>query len=473
MTQINYEPAGPTLKAFHESDAYVRGIMGPVGSAKSSTCTMEILRRAALQAPGPDGVRYSRWVIIRNTYAELRTTTLKTWQTWLPRGVGRLKQDPPITYWLRTPDMDMEVLFFALDREEDAAKLLSLEVTGAWVHEAREVPKGIIDVLTTRVGRYPNAPAVGYASWYGIIMDTNPPHTEHWWYKLAEEKPPEEWEFFKQPSARSEQAENLQNLPKDYYKRLMQGKDGDWTKVYVDGEYGFVVEGKVVYPSYLDGTHCKPCQPVKDIPIEIGVDFGLTPAAIFGQKLPDGRWQVFDEFCAQDCGIQRFSKDLRAYIGREYPDHEFGRGYGDPAGARRGQEEEKTSLDIMRVNMEMPFYPAATTNDLTMRFEAVRGALNRLVDGKPGLVIDPKCKMLRKGFVGGYFFKALRSSGNSTTHETPCKNEYSHPHDGLQYLLLGGGERDVVLKHDRPSQIVAIQDYDPLQSPWEDAGQIQ
>ena len=34
-------------------------------------------------------------------------------------------------------------------------KLLSLELTGAWINEAREVPKAILEGLTGRVGRYP------------------------------------------------------------------------------------------------------------------------------------------------------------------------------------------------------------------------------------------------------------------------------------------------------------------------------
>lgn len=38
-----YAPAGPTTKAFHESPVFVRGIMGPIGSGKSTACVLEIL----------------------------------------------------------------------------------------------------------------------------------------------------------------------------------------------------------------------------------------------------------------------------------------------------------------------------------------------------------------------------------------------------------------------------------------------
>jgi hypothetical protein len=80
-----------------------------------------------------------------------------------------------------------------------------------------------------------------------------------------------------------------------------------------------------------------------------------------------------------------------------------------------------------------------------MRLEVVRNALNRAVDGEAGLLLSPKCKVLRKGFISGYHYKLLRTGDGSQTHSEPNKNEYSHPHDALQYLLLGGGEANIVL----------------------------
>ena len=76
-----------------------------------------------------------------------------------------------------------------------------------------------------------------------------------------------------------------------------------------------------------------------------------------------------------------------------------------------------------------------------MRREAVAAALNRLIDGDPGLLLSPACTSLRKGFVGGYHYRRVRAGANPDTYyESPVKNTYSHPHDALQYLLLGGGE---------------------------------
>lgn len=447
---LNYQPAGPTIRDFHRSEAFVRGIRGPIGSSKSTACVVEILKRAQEQAPGFDGVRKTRWAIIRNSYPELKTTTLKTWGQWCPPIFGKLTYDSPITHHIKAEGLDIEILFLALDRPDDQKKLLSLELTGAWVNEAREIPKAIIDALTGRVGRYPSKNQGG-CTWSGIMMDTNPPDDQSWWYGLSEREVPEGWAFFNQPSGRSPQAENLENLPKGYYQRIMAGKDGDWIKVYVDGEYGFVTEGKPVYQMYRDSIHCAPeaFQPLPDIPILVGKDFGLTPAAVLGQKLPDGRWIIFDEFVTENCGLTRFKEGLRKYVAATYPNCVVDMGFGDPAGNARDQDEH-TAFDIINADKDESWYTKpAPNNDFSVRQEVVIGCLNRLVDGKPGILISPKCEMIRKGFAGGYHFKMLRTGNGETFHETPAKNKFSHPHDALQYLLLGGGEYTVVLNKNR------------------------
>lgn len=447
---VNYSPPGPTVKKFGNSLAFVRGIMGPIGSGKSAACSIEILRRARMQAKGPDGLRRTRWAVIRNSYPELKSTTMKTWSEWAP---GKITGVPPYTYLLETPEIYLEVIFLALDHPDDARKVLSLEVTGVWLNEAREIPKTIVDSLTGRVGRYPSK-LMGGCTWSGIIMDTNPPDNESWWHKLAEEEHPEGWDFFRQPSGRSENAENIENLPKDYYKRIMAGKEPEWIKIYVDGEYGFLVEGLPCFPMYKDRIHAAQqiIEPVRNLPLLLGADFGLTPACAIGQKLPDGRWLIIDEFVTENCGVTRFSESLSAYMASEYPDFEVLGGWGDPAGNVRAQTDERTALEIMSSNTPWKWKPAPGDNTLTMRFEVVIASLNRLVDGNPGILISPKAKTLRKAMSGGYHYKLLRTGDGSQTHSEPNKNNFSHVAEALQYLLLGGGESNVVLNKIRTGQ---------------------
>ena len=67
MVDFKYKPDGETIKSFMKDDTFFRGIRGPVGSGKSVCCCVEVFRRALQQEKAPDGIRKSRWAIIRNT----------------------------------------------------------------------------------------------------------------------------------------------------------------------------------------------------------------------------------------------------------------------------------------------------------------------------------------------------------------------------------------------------------------------
>lgn len=492
------------------SEAFQRGIMGPFGSGKSTACVMEILRRAQQQAKAPDGKRKSRWAVVRNTYRELQTTTIKTWHTWVPKPLGKWTdhQGPP-THFITDGDLELEVIFIALDTH-DVAKVLGLEITGAWINEAREIPKAIVDALSGRVGRYPSA-LEGGCTWRGIIMDTNPPDTEHWWYMLAERDITSDRgrqlvetneqaeaqmrsagllkdgqnliEFFRQPSGLSDQAENLnwleqtpdslvlpldhperRKLGRSYYVRTSAGKTEDWIKVYMRGEYGFVLDGKPVYPEYVDSTHCKEFEFSPRLGLYIGLDFGLTPAAVFGQRTVMGAWRWHSELCTDGVGVIRFAEILRRTIQERYKDVPLHAVTGDPSGDARqpGDAEERTVFQLLRAN-KVEARPAST-NDPVKRREAVAFFLNKMIDGAPGLLVHPQCRTLRKGMAGGYHYRKLQSGDGDMVADKPVKNAYSHPCEAGQYLLDGAGEAQAIVKRkdagNRPA--FAISDYQIL-----------
>jgi hypothetical protein len=464
--QWSYAADGAVLRQFLSSTAFVRGIRGPVGSGKSVGCAAgEVFRRSVQQQKAPDGRRKTRWAVIRNTQPELKTTTIKTWLDWFPEQTfGKFNWAPPFTHRILKGDVDMEVIFLALDKAEDVKKLLSLELTGVWINEAREVPKAVIDAATARVGRYPSE-RDGGCSWSGVIMDTNAPDEDHWWPIMAGDVPPPDWmteaetrnlvkphnwEFFSQPGAMrpvkdkegkvtsyemNPERENQKGVKASYYQNMITGKAPNWINVYVCNQYGALSDGKPVYPLFDRALHVASdaLLPVPGIKICVGLDFGLTPSAVFGQNLR-GRWLILREVVAVDMGTVRFAELLRRVMA-ELPG-EF-MVFGDPAGDQRAQTDEDTPFRILkRAGIHAREAPS---NDIALRIEAVNAPLTRLVDKHSGLLIDPRCTNLIKGFEGGYHYRRMQVSGERY-EDTPNKNRFSHPHDALQYMMLGGGE---------------------------------
>mgnify|MGYP003317785214 FL=1 len=130
MSGLDYKAPGEVIKTFMKDDSFFRGVRGPVGSGKSVSCCIEIFRRSLLQQKNPQGVRKSRWAVIRNTNPQLRTTTIKTWLDWFPEDTwGNFAWSVPYTHRILKNDLDIEVIFLALDRPEDVKKLLSLELS--------------------------------------------------------------------------------------------------------------------------------------------------------------------------------------------------------------------------------------------------------------------------------------------------------------------------------------------------------
>lgn len=494
---VHWYAPGPVARAFMLDDSFVAGIRGPFGSGKSVTCVMKLVKNVQAQVRGPDGWKRRRTAIIRNTYPELRTTTMNTMFQWVPkhRGAWREAGPPRLLITDMAARMEWEILYVALDRPDDVAKALGMELSDAWVNEAREVPKALVDALTGRVGRFP-------AIWQGgcvnaqILMDTNPPDTDHWWYTLAENDQSDEkkrqmhqsileaeeklrslgvlkagqklFSFHAQPSGRAANAENLRNLRAGYYEILMAGKDDEWVKIYVDGEYGFVMDGKPVYPEYKDSTHAVDFPVLAGIGFRLGFDFGLTPAASISQRTANGTWLVHNEFVSERMGVQTFAHDLARFLREKYPQAKIVSARGDPAGEAGRDVDPSVPLLILKAN-GFPFYESAPTNDVLRRREAMRYLLKTMVDGVPAIRFNrTNCTTIRKGMTGGFNFKRLQIVGEDRFRDAPDKTKYSHVIEACEYDLVSGGEDRNVTQTDQQRERnktrpqVADMDYDVL-----------
>jgi hypothetical protein len=143
-------------------------------------------------------------------------------------------------------------------------------------------------------------------------------------------------------------------------------------------------------------------------------------------------------------GASRFAKLLKMEIAARVHGACDIRIFGDPSGDYGSDHDEETYFQILRAN-GIKALPAGHTNDPTVRIESVEKQLTTMIDGQPGFIISPHCHILIKGFEGGYNYTRMLTSGVERFDDKPCKNRYSHPHDALQYLMMGAGEgREVV-----------------------------
>lgn len=455
-----YRPS-PTLRRFHESDALFRGVKGPIGSGKSVGCVADLMMAMVEQEPDKRGIRRTRMACVRNTYGELKATTIATFKEWAPADACHWRMDQPINCMVRfdclndrgIPDgtrVECEIWFISMDSARDLKKLKSLELTWLWLNEASELPWSVVEMGRGRVGRFPGKRYGAPLTRYGVIADTNPPDDDHWWYRLAEQERPEGYEFFSQPPAilwdgvnwqPNPAAENVkhQQLGYRYWLNQVPGATVEFVRVMLCGEYGGLQDGKPVYPQYNDQIHCASeiLRPDPSIPtIHLGWDWGTTPACVIVQLSPMGQLRVLDEECFDDGVVRDLAANrVRPLLVQDYVAFQA-KGWGDPAGVAR-ESTGLTAFDVLREE-QLPANPAPS-NDPGMRIDAVAYFLGRMVEGQPGFLLSPHCERLRKGFRGRYKYEKIltRLGQDEKYHTAPAKNIFSHPHDALQYVALG------------------------------------
>ena len=444
-----YVPTGTGFIA-HQCDDWVRGIMGPFGSGKSTWAIEEIVRRSCRMPRWFNGRRRSRWGIVRNTSGELETTTLQTWLAW-HESLGDIykRQKPLLTYEHTFNDghgiVELELLFIALDRPQDVRKIKSLELTGVYFNELSEIPKAAFDHMKGRINRYPSKAFCKEPYFSGMIFDTNPPDEDHWIPKMFEDNQFKGHRLFKQPPGllldqdgnwiRNPDADNATNLTDDYYLKLAEGQTKEFIKVFCLGQYGSVGNGKLVYPEFNADLHAVDnLKPIEGDPLIICWDFGLTPACVVIQPSPRGQLLVLKEYVGDGIGIRSFAESIVIPgIARDFPNNKIGLSVADPAGAARNEIVEEMScigeLDQLGIHTIK-----ARTNDIEPRLGAVRYFLNKMMDGKPCFVMDKKkCPTLYKGFTKNYIFNRIAVAGEERYKDQPSKNMASHPMDALGY----------------------------------------
>lgn len=441
----------PTLLQFHQDrDKYMyRFTRGVPASGKTVGCIEEILLWAIAQEPF-EGVRRTRFAVVRATYPSLKSTTLRTWDYWIPGELFPVKQSVPFECKIKftLPDatrVECEVLFLAVETEDDVKKLKSFELTGGYVNEVFEVSRSVVTTLFERTGRYPPKEQGGPTR-RGVWGDTNSPSERHW-YAKDELNPPKNWKFYVQPAPlirqrndegetigweRNPEAENIDNLAGGYryYEDQVPGLKEDQLRVNIENKFGAIYAGRPVYDKEWSddmvvpgGLHLNPGEKIL-----IGIDTsGLNPAAVIGQT-GMGSLALLDEILALDTPFEQFlTEALLPLLRVRYA------GYAvlaivDPSNPR----DARTGFTPLQ-QLVLKGIPAvvAPTNNPKLRLDAVKHFMTR----RQGLLVDPRCTLLREGFAGGYYYPQVKNS-DGVFKEEPAKNDLAHLQEGLQYLAL-------------------------------------
>jgi len=449
---MNFKSPGPVSAAYIADNSPFAGIMGPMGSAKTSSTIMRNIRLASAQSRSPlTGERLYKLGVVRDTLANMKRTTMKSIESWFGEGGqwggGGASNEPPFfKVGFKLPDSSVVRLWFdfvGLDVHNIEQLAKGWELTAYWLNEGDMLSPDIKNFLDARIGRYPGK-IHGGPSWYGGMVDYNAPDTDNYLYKIFEEDRPEGHRLFKQPSGFSPQAENRENLPEGYYERMAIGKEKWWIRRNIENNYGFSREGEPVFDGYNDEFNCggEVLEAVKGIPVRMYADAALHPALLFTQVMANGQRRIIGEVTIEGGAVQ-LGREALAYAAKHFKDSKLQGGYVDPSADKRDEKDSEADSWIETLNRAMGLtgrdkFRPAPTNELAKRIDAVKSPLGKTVDsGKAAFLISARAKDTRQAFNSKYRYKKRNNGAKS---DEPEKNHpYSDLADAAQYFCLDDG----------------------------------
>lgn len=475
---------GPVAEKFMRSRAFICVIIGPVGSGKTMAALQKGVRNGALQGARVDerGIRRRKGKcgVVRESYPSLDANTLPSWFNIMPKDYGHFSGKAPYKHSFQrvlrrdgngkpSDILDMEVEFRAIGDQGVEAATRGWEVNTAVVDEGDLQPGELISYLSGRVGRFSNLdPALVVDP--QIIISSNAPFIDNYLYKLAIEKElggmadladPELLvalegrpliECFIQPGGLEPGAENLHNLRggRGYY--LLQQATNKHRPDYVDrmihNKFVPVRHGLPVHPQFNYQEHVAtetiPWNPRRKL--IVGVDQGLFAAAVLTQRTNMGELRSLGEVVAfqedgkalAKIGPTAFGKMVRAKIIERCPDirPDQLRVVADPAAFAAGDRTDSEHDWVLAFQKALGFkVHRAKTNREQLRLEAQRKAMS----DRGGYLVDPSCKHLIRGHLGGYHYrKAETANGETRGHLEIDDTIHTHVEDAEQYAAVEG-----------------------------------
>jgi hypothetical protein len=456
---VQWLPPGPVAAAFEGSDALNPIIVGPVGSGKTTAAVRKIARiarRCPSQIDIVDGVESAvkrcRVAIVAADYRILWKNLIPSYWKVFPQEWGKWRggvNEPAVHHMQiiggeedgRRLILDIRVDFIGVGDKSLDDLTRGLEITAAYIYEFDTLPQETIAKFFSRCGRYPN---MGDGKAQDLVprqvwCDCNAFDVDHWAYPECFETPPPGRETFVQPGGRAANAENVQNVGRRYYDDLVAVLKPWEVDRLVDNRFAPDRPGAVIFADFRPDWHLSatplPVNPA--LPLLVGVDPGLNAAAVVMQRRGRYAWSVLAELATPPGEIataEAFGRALADLLKQNFPRHPA-LAICDPAAAARSAVSGEAWMRAFIGGFDYPTRLAASNRvkGVDGRIAAVRSCLTTQSGGVPGLLIDPSCKMVRKGFSGGYRWKVEKSTGKRT--DEIDKTPSSHATEAVQYPI--------------------------------------
>jgi hypothetical protein len=336
-------------------------------------------------------------------------------------------------------DVLSEWFLLPLETVLDQRRVLSMQLTFAYLNEVREVDFEIVNAIAGRVGRYPRQ-IDGGVTQPCVLMDSNPPSDGTPLHEFLTVRHPDNLRYIHQPGGLDPKADWLRYLPggRTYYDNLIIGQSKDWVDVHVHSRFGRDVSGQAVFGQTFDEEwHVSGrIAPLPGRSLVVGLDPGLNPAAVIMQPTPNGGVSVLRETYAENMLFRTFLTQKVLPLLNE-PDlmHRPFMVVMDPAGRNRTGVSDDTPLGICR-QAQVPVR-LAPTNDVRARILGVERWLTTTLAGRqPAFRIDGKrCPVLAEALARGYRYRRRRTGELEATPEK--RHPTSDVADALQYGCLG------------------------------------
>ncbi|WP_037300560.1 hypothetical protein [Rubritepida flocculans] len=448
MSMRAWKSPGPVSSAFVDSDAPVSVLMGPAAGGKTVTGLQRGVLMAMRWPETKPGLRQCRFLVMRQRMTDMEASTILSWLDWYPRSLGSFvgKEGSPKRHSLRLRSplggvVELEVHFRGIGEQSVDDALRGFEFSFAYVDECDLMDADTMANLFKRAGRFPSATVdINPCQVWGTC---NAPEPDSWVVRDMIENPRPGWVLYRQPSGLSPEAENLEVLGRDFYRRRAAVLPDYERKRFVENIPGLLREEAAVYPEFAEALHVAPkaLSPLPGLPLRVGVDAGGTPAAAVMQRGPDGQWRMLAELSTHDraragvVGPQRFGEALAALLAERAPGWPVEM-VADPASAYGADREagESAWVEIVARAAGLPV-GTARTQDPTLRIEALRRPLARVLEGgRPGLLLDPSCRLMARALARDYRWQVTAGRRG----ERAVKNWASHLVEAAQYAVLDG-----------------------------------